>query len=152
MLLELNVLEKCVPSDWIQCVVESAPESMSASSGTHLKNKVKPFIAIWPWPQSNCKSGQIKHTFCCLEERRYLKLDCPPGTLNWGWLQQDRLRKKQKRCFIFIQDKKHLTISHYTGKTYQAQPGCCSLIGCRSESTCFLLVKILIPRREKVVM
>lgn len=116
MLLELNVLEKCVPSDWIQCVVESAPESMSGSSGTHLKNKVKPSIAIWPWPQSNCKSGQIKHTFCCLEERRYLKLDCPPGTLNWGWLQQDRLRKKQKRCFIFIQDKKHLTISHYTGK------------------------------------
>lgn len=33
------MLEELLPSDWMQCVVESAPDSMSASSGEHLKEQ-----------------------------------------------------------------------------------------------------------------
>lgn len=31
--------EELLPSDWMQCVVESAPDSMSVSSGEHLKEQ-----------------------------------------------------------------------------------------------------------------
>lgn len=82
----------------MQCVVESAPESMSVSSGTHLMNEVKLLPPSDHDHISTCRSGFNTHTFSWWEEGRCLGLDSPPGTQNWGWLQQDHLSKKENCC------------------------------------------------------
>ncbi len=103
MLFFLNVWEERLPSDWMQCVVESAPESISVSSVAHLKEQEpewKHYFIVQPLTSSISINVWSTHTFSCSEEGKCLELDSPPGMLNWGWPPWGFLNK-EKSIFLY---------------------------------------------------
>lgn len=117
--------EQLLPSDWMQCVVESAPDSMSVSSGEHLKeqdNKSKKHVSAVRHHSAEL-SGSTR-TSSCSEEGRCSELDSPPGMLNWD--------QQPWEC--------------------RGQPGCysgSSLIGCQSGSFGFQAGRKSVPKRKR---